>query len=419
MNHTTNIRRSNIKQIMKPIQKILYLSNLCGPSVEEHLFKISANNFGQAAQKFNRLLVEGLSMHNECHIEPLSVIPIIRDSYKTPLFKIKSERIGRVVYKYVPFINLPFLKEISIFIYTFINVVFWNLKRGEENKVVLCDILGLSISAGALIACKCTNTKIIAITTDIPGIMAENTNSNILKTITFNLLSKRLITRYCGYILLTEKMNEIVNPHYQPFMILEGMVDYNMKFSVNYLDNKPNVRILIYSGSIDKMYGVKNLIDAFMTLEGADLRLHIYGFGDMKNDMPDYTLMDNRIIYKGIVSNHVMIKKHIKATLLINPRPTNEDYTKYSFPSKNIEYMVSGTPSVTTPLPGIPKEYNNFVYLFIDESVGGISKTLKYLLSKPIEELHKFGTLSKQYVLNNKSNLVQAERVLSFIKENF
>ena len=47
---------------------------------------------------------------------------------------------------------------------------------------------------------------------------------------------------------------------------------------------------------------------------------------------------------------------------MINPRSTLDDFTKYSFPSKTIEYMYSGTPLLTTRLKGIPNEYFDFVF---------------------------------------------------------
>ena len=71
--------------------------------------------------------------------------------------------------------------------------------------------------------------------------------------------------------------------------------------------------------------------------------------------------------------------------------------------------MVSGTSVVTTPLPGMPEEYNQYVYLFDDESVDGMHKTLEMLLAKSKEELHEFGGLAKQFVLAYKSNEVQAK----------
>ena len=198
---------------------------------------------------------------------------------------------------------------------------------------------------------------------------------------------------------------------------MEGIVDQAMTSSTNLLKDKSSKNILLYSGGIYEKYGIKNLIEAFMQLKASDLRLHIYGAGPMANSMDKYMTLDSRIKYLGVVPNSVLIPKQQEATLLINPRPTVELFTNYSFPSKNMEYMASGTPVVTTLLPGMPKEYLKYVYLLKDESVNGIYEVLFELLSKSKEELHDYGARAKDFVLTNKNNFVQAQKVISLITE--
>ena len=127
-------------------------------------------------------------------------------------------------------------------------------------------------------------------------------------------------------------------------------------------------------------------------------------------------LRDRRIIYYGVVNNTIVVDRLEEATILINPRPTSEDFTKFSFPSKNMEYMVSGTPVLTTKLPGMPSEYNKYVYLIEDESVAGILKELKVLFDKSGDELRKFGIRAQSFVLKNKSNEIQAKRIIEFLR---
>ena len=86
---------------------------------------------------------------------------------------------------------------------------------------------------------------------------------------------------------------------------------------------------------------------------------------------------DPRIFYGGMLLNQEIVEKEQEATLLVNPRPTGEEYVKYSFPSKTMEYMASGTPVLTTVLPGMPKEYHPYVYLLEDETSDGITEKLK------------------------------------------
>lgn len=395
--------------MIKSKQNIQYISTLCSPRVLESIFETSVVKPGLAVQKFHRLLAEGLSSMNEIQVNTLSSIPVIYTSHKKRIWNIKPEIVKNIHYKYIPIINLPILKNSIVSIYTFIKILTKGIFKKKYEKVVICDVLNLSITASALLACKLTGYKIIALVTDLPGLMVSGSSK---KHTIYISIATTIISKFDGYILLTEQMNAVVNPKNRPYLIMEGLVDINMSSSENTLSKKAKERIILYAGGIYERYGVKKLIDAFMLLPDDDLRLYIYGSGDMVKDMPEYMHIDQRIIYKGVAPNAEVVEMQLAATLLINPRPTHEEFTKYSFPSKNMEYMVSGTPLLTTPLPGMPKEYNPFVYLFVDESVEGMRQTLKQLLSKPKEELHEFGLRAKQFVLSKKNNCEQASRII-------
>ena len=77
--------------------------------------------------------------------------------------------------------------------------------------------------------------------------------------------------------------------------------------------------------------------------------------------------------------------------------------------------MVSGTPLLTTKLPGMPEEYYPFVYLFDEETTEGYTHKLNELLSLPEEELFNYGRKAQQWILKHKNNTVQAERLLQLI----
>ena len=116
-----------------------------------------------------------------------------------------------------------------------------------------------------------------------------------------------------------------------------------------------------------------------------------------------------------MVNNDIIIKKEIKATLLINPRFSNEEYTEYSFPSKIMEYMSTGTPVLTTKLKGIPEEYSKYLYYFEDETCQGMKNKLEEILSLNIDELNKKGKSAREFVLKNKNNIKQTKKIIELI----
>ena len=104
------------------------------------------------------------------------------------------------------------------------------------------------------------------------------------------------------------------------------------------------------------------------------------------------------------------------ATLLVNPRPTGEEYVKYSFPSKTMEYMSTGTPVLTTVLPGMPREYYPYVYLLEDETADGIAAKLREIFALTDEALFQKGCAAREFVLKEKNNVRQAGRILAMLE---
>ena len=157
------------------------------------------------------------------------------------------------------------------------------------------------------------------------------------------------------------------------------------------------------------------LIEAFLLLDMEDVALSLYGDGPLIPFIKECERKDKRLHYYGVQPNEKIVEEELRATLLVNPRPTTEKFTKYSFPSKNMEYMVSGTPLLTTQLPGMPQEYYPYVYLFEKESVDGYLSKLSEILALPRKELLKRGCEARKFVLGRKNNIAQSNKLLDFI----
>jgi len=211
-------------------------------------------------------------------------------------------------------------------------------------------------------------------------------------------------------------MNNIINKKSKPYIVIEGQVDLTMEQLNNLVENKYSKKICIYAGGLKKKYGLNILVEAFIKANIENAELHLYGNGDYEEELVEICKKYFNIKYFGVKLNDYIVKEEIKATLLINPRPSNEEYTKYSFPSKNMEYMVSGTPILTTKLSGMPKDYYPYVYIIEDETVSGLSKTLENILSKSVYELNAKGKSAKEFVLREKNNNVQTRKILEMIR---
>ena len=107
-----------------------------------------------------------------------------------------------------------------------------------------------------------------------------------------------------------------------------------------------------------------------------------------------------------------------KSTILINPRTNNEEYTKYSFPSKNLEYLLSGRPTVAYMLDGMPEEYKNYFIIPEDDSADSLAKTISNILIMSDEEQEIIGKKARDFVLNNKNYIIQSKKIIDLIEKS-
>ena len=167
------------------------------------------------------------------------------------------------------------------------------------------------------------------------------------------------------------------------------------------------------AGLLEDIFGVSALLKAFMKTDKANARLLFYGKGSAVPEINACAEKDPRIKYCGELANQQIVAEEKKATLLINPRPAEGEWTAYSFPSKNMEYMASGTPLVAYDLPCIPREYLPYFYQITDENQMG--QLLQKLLCKEPEELHSFGLKAQKWVTEHKNAKVQAHKVVGML----
>lgn len=273
---------------------------------------------------------------------------------------------------------------------------------------MVVDCLNRGAALSAQLAARLRGCRCVGIVTDLPDMLGGSSFSR--------KLANYVIAHCTDYVLLTQAMNERLNKGGKPYVILEGHADITMREKKPSLSRKAKERICFYAGGVSKQYGLGNLVNGFRQADLPNARLHIYGPGDYVKELQQITASDDRIFYGGMLMNSEIVEKEREATLLVNPRPTVEEFVKYSFPSKTMEYMASGTPVLTTRLPGMPEEYYSHVYFIDDESADGIAHALTQVLAHSDEELFDKGCAARAFVLDSRNNVIQAAKILDMLK---
>lgn len=383
--------------------RVIYVSNLCLPKVYEGLFEDKRLKSSEAVQKYHRIMAEGFAL-NGCEVISLGVVPANKNVSKKFISLPKGELNG-VKYKHLRTINLPIIKQLLNAVGVYFNV----LKYGSKESFVICDGLSYLASKAAVIACKLKRLESVVIITDLPEFLVGKDNPAVQRY-------RKLFDKFSGYVLLTEEMAVKLGYKDKPHVVIEGQVDILEKSSVS--EKKQNdKKIVMYAGIVQKMYGLKILVEGFIKANLTDYELHIYGNGDYADEIDEISKMCSNVKHFPSQSNSTIVEKEKEAFLLVNPRPTNEEYTKYSFPSKNMEYMVSGTAVLTTDLPGMPGDYKQYIYLIEDDTEEGICTAFKQIAKLNETEIMEKGKEARDFVLSKKNNKIQTEKIIRMVNE--
>lgn len=384
--------------------RIIYASCLISKKKNKELFENNTYT-GFQVQKFHQLLCHGFAF-NKCDIQILSALPVTRKNCNKIFIKKDYEKEGSIFFNYLTVINLPILKNIFIILAAMIEM--FKLAKCKGNVFLMADCLNQSVSFGAVIVSKILGIKSIGIITDLPDFLSDKGK---------NSFNNMIIKMFNNYVLLTDEMNDYIVENIthknKPYIVIEGSVDYTILNETTY--EKYEKKVCMYTGTLAKIYGIEYLVKGFIKANVLNSELHIYGDGDFKNELIDLCKKNSNIKYFGTKPNEYIVEEQKKATLLINPRPSNEEFTKYSFPSKNLEYMASGTPLLATDLPGIPDEYKRYEYIIENENIDGIANMFRYVLNLTDAELRKKGKMAQEFVLGTKNNIIQTKKIMEWL----
>ena len=381
---------------------ILYAVTTCSDRVYHQLFSRVKVKPAFQSQKYHRLLIEGLAAHTQ--VDVIANAPVNRSNLDKAIVILPEETEGGARYHYIPAVRNPIVKLLFVAGGTF----FRTLTMARRDTAVVVDCLNRTTAFFALLAAKLRRCRCVGIITDLPDMLGGGS---------FSKKMANFVIRHCtDYVLLTEAMNDYICNPGKPYVILEGHADISMKEKQPSMEKKTPVRTVFYAGGVSCQYGLKDLTEGFLRADIPNTRLEIYGPGDYVKELQQIAETDSRVYYGGMLMNSQIVEKEQEATLLVNPRPTHEEFVKYSFPSKTMEYMASGTPVLTTRLPGMPREYYPYVDFIEEESADGIAAALKRVLAASDEELFRKGNTARAFVLEERNNVVQAGKLLDMLE---
>lgn len=397
--------------------KVLYLGCFCEPTISTFIKECTKGVITVSATTFQKALLAGC---NECGIRPDYIVNV-PDIGSFP-FRCNNLFFSKSKFEYASikgvnasFFNVTYLKKCSIYHTIMREAKLWlNKNREEKVTILVYSLIYPYLKAAIDLKKMYPNVQICCIVLDLPEYFGDSTS--LLYRFLGNLETKRiysLVPSVDSFVLLTKYMREKLNVGLRPSLLLEGI--YN---PVCIVPQKKRKKTILYTGKLDIRFGIRDLIKAFNDIDDSEFVLWICGFGLDRIFVEEAAKKDKRIIYWGVVEQKHVFEMQQQATLLVNPRKGHEEYTKYSFPSKIMEYMASGTPTIMYKLPGLPIEYEEYLVLLPDNSQETLTAILKQWGSKTQAELYEFGEKAKRFILENKNSEIQASRLMNFIKHS-
>lgn len=399
--------------------KILLLGSLISAAQMEQLNRHSKEKASVAPVNYETMLAKGLA-ENGAEVEALSVPAVAafpRSIYKRIAGKQETvEKSIRI--RWVPFVNIQGLKQHTIKRNVEKLLEQWLQENKDiKDKIVLMYSIYPPYTEPAVRLCKKHGCHLCAVITDLPEYMYSWKNRKGLRGWYSKRLSEKMLYlqgKCDSYILFTKPMAAKMGIEDKPYIVSEGFCDASI-FDDLPKQEKYTRKTVVYGGNLSRLYGIRELVNGFMQTD-LDAELHLYGAGEDAAFVEDCAKRDSRIKFFGRVDRKTLLIALKKAHLLVVNKPTADDYSNYSFSSKILEYMASGTPLLTTKVGGMPEEYREHCYFIIDETCDGIAQAIKSVMGQSDEELREQGAKAAAFATEQKNCYTMVKKITDFLK---
>lgn len=319
---------------------------------------------------------------------------------------------GNVEGRTLTFVNLLAIKHVTRFISCLISGT--RLLRSIQPGVLLIHGVHSPFLWYGVIARR-LGLRTAVIITDPPGVFlpADGMVTRLLKAVDARLV-RAALARVDGVVVLTRQL-ALDYAEGRPFLVMEGI--YSEPIDESAVHAAPSADLsIVYAGGLSSSSGVDRLVLAVEALANSSVKLTIYGRGELAGWIDRRSKLDGRIEPVKYMSRKDVMRACRAADLLVQPRPVDQLVGAYSFPSKLLEYIGSGTPVLSTRLKGIPADYEPYLYWTEDDTVDGICNGILGVLADPTEHRRQKALRASDFVRSSRTSAVQGIRLRDFLR---
>lgn len=237
------------------------------------------------------------------------------------------------------------------------------------------------------------------------------------------VLTEKLVKKIDSFVLYTKSMVDYLGLQRKPYIIMEGIIDDELYNSGNHIsDYKQEEQfIVLYTGSLHSGHYIERLFEMMEDERLKNVELWITGKGSLEDYISRKQEKDSRIKYLGLLSKKEVFIIQQKASILINPRISlqNDNAAKFMFPSKIMEYMLSGNPSIVSKMDGIPEEYYQYLIVPNDSTGKCLADSVYKIMNMSIGERVSIGLKAKEFIMQKKNYKIQSERIVNLLRSEY
>jgi len=373
--------------------------------------------FNRAGNSFQTKLIQGLARSGLPDVEVFSVRPV--PSYpKSPViwFAGGRDRLDdRIILRLLPFLNLTPIKQVMIGLDVVFTLLSWAWRKRKQKRIVLTYNLSVPPAALTLFAARLVRAKAVVSVNDV-NVPGETVPNTLLFRLDF-AVQRWLMPRFDGHLVVADRIARDFFPG-RRYVRIEGGVDREFLESTERGDagSAHSPLVLAFAGTLNEVNGVRLILGAMQRLRDNNLHLRIAGGGPLEEMVRDAARQDPRIDFMGMLDTAALADFYKHADVLLNIRLTTAVDTRYFFPSKLIEYLGSGVPTVTTRVAHADSEFAGLVYLLGEESPQGLADLLNNVASLQAEERWELGRLARTYVTTYKTWEVQSAKAAEYLR---
>lgn len=390
--------------------KYLLLLSSCSKEEEDFLLSKSRVGLQNSIICFQRNMYEGLlsTVGDTESVDLINIYPIgTYPQYKSFFIK-GNKRKGSIT---LSTINLPIIKQLYLLFQANKFIKKWVKSNDNSQKIIIMyDLLYPYLKVLSTIESK--NLITCSIVADLPNEFGYNKKERGLKAYIKRRLgseSLTLVSKLNCLGLLTRQMLKPLNISEKRTVIIEGFSNENRFYTL--LPNSSK-KIILYTGLISEEYGIDILLESFSLIEDDLYELWICGMGNAVQKIVEYSALDSRIKYLGYRTQEEIVDLQSQASILINPRQNVGEYTKYSFPSKIIEYLSTARPIIAYKLDGIPDIYYDYLFFPKDNSVDALKELIIKVSNLPYNVRKQRGIEGRNFVLHRTNPAAQMRKLV-------